>query len=570
MDLTKKRISQLLRTLILATLIILATLANLVACSEPTPDPTATATPAPAPASIAATPALPPNVPTQEGAATPTPSPEPTPTVRPTAAPTTSPTSTPTPEPTSTQTPDSRLAPLPYQDPEGLRAALSDGELLCLSDDPEELAEVLSVSETTSPEEYARRLGCLTDEAAARLFLTGLVPGSNPLSMEASNCFREAFEVIDPRSVMTAGTNGDPERAMAGSMTALMVSLACLTDEEINPERAIRPEDGAAMQCLVDALGGPGQMAEAVTLAQEGEVATFNAAAEVCGTEPVPVSSQVAVIPPPTLDKTVEQSTPTHTSTPTATATLVITVAEVPADIPEYDRDEWKHWVDEDGDCQDARQEVLIEESLEAVTYETDRKCRVATGQWWAPHLGHHLGNPSHIDVDHHVPLKHAHLSGGWTWPPEMKEEYANYLEDPAHLVAISSRYNRSKGARGPEEWAPPDNALWCDYATDWTEIKERWGLTMTRVESEIVMDMLGMCGHPPEVDVRTALGTATGEHKPEPAEEPQSSVYGSCEEAEAAGEQRVQGSQGGGQGFPKAMVPSARDGDGDGVVCEK
>ena len=92
----------------------------------------------------------------------------------------------------------------------------------------------------------------------------------------------------------------------------------------------------------------------------------------------------------------------------------------------------------------------------------------------------------------------------------------------------------------------------------------------MTQVESEIVMDMLGMCEHPPKVDVRTALGTATGEHKPEPAEEPQSSVYGSCEEAEAAGEQRVQGSQGGGQGFPIALVPSARDGDGDGVVCEK
>ena len=47
-----------------------------------------------------------------------------------------------------------------------------------------------------------------------------------------------------------------------------------------------------------------------------------------------------------------------------------------------------------------------------------------------------------------------------------------------------------------------------------------------------------------------------------------QNSVYGSCEEAAEAGEQRVQGSQGGGRGFPKAMVPSARDGDG--IVCEK
>ena len=37
-------------------------------------------------------------------------------------------------------------------------------------------------------------------------------------------------------------------------------------------------------------------------------------------------------------------------------------------------------------------------------------------------------------------------------------------------------------------------------------------------------------------------------------------------EEAETAGEQ---GNQGGGLGYPKAMVPSARDGDGDGVVCE-
>ncbi len=46
-------------------------------------------------------------------------------------------------------------------------------------------------------------------------------------------------------------------------------------------------------------------------------------------------------------------------------------------------------------------------------------------------------------------------------------------------------------------------------------------------------------------------------------------SVYDSCEAAVAAGEPRVQGSSGTGQGFPHATVPSARDGDGDGVVCE-
>ena len=151
-----------------------------------------------------------------------------------------------------------------------------------------------------------------------------------------------------------------------------------------------------------------------------------------------------------------------------------------------------------------------------------------------------------------------------------MKEEYANYLGEENHLIALSSRHNRSKGARGPEEWAPPDNALWCDYALDWAVIKEKWELTMTPVESEIVMDMLGTCENPPEFEVNTLdhLGTVAGEHKPTP--EPEGAVYGSCEEAAAAGEQRMQGSRGGGRGFPKATVPAARDGDGDGIVCER
>ena len=60
--------------------------------------------------------------------------------------------------------------------------------------------------------------------------------------------------------------------------------------------------------------------------------------------------------------------------------------------------------------------------------------------------------------------------------------------------------------------------------------------------------------------------GTLSGEATPEL----QNSVYESCDEAEAAGEQRVPGSQGGGEGFPKRMVPSTRDGDGDGIVCER
>ena len=39
---------------------------------------------------------------------------------------------------------------------------------------------------------------------------------------------------------------------------------------------------------------------------------------------------------------------------------------------------------------------------------------------------------------------------------------------------------------------------------------------------------------------------------------------------AQEAGETRIQGSKGHGKSFPKRMVPSANDGDGNGVVCER
>ena len=83
-----------------------------------------------------------------------------------------------------------------------------------------------------NPERQTRYVGCLEDETLARVFLAGFVPGPEPLSQESSDCVRAAFEVIDPRAVMTAGIEGDPGRAMAGSMAALSVTVACLTDQE--------------------------------------------------------------------------------------------------------------------------------------------------------------------------------------------------------------------------------------------------------------------------------------------------------------------------------------------------
>ena len=82
---------------------------------------------------------------------------------------------------------------------------------------------------------------------------------------------------------------------------------------------------------------------------------------------------------------------------------------------------------------------------------------------------------PGDTGVDHLVPFKNAHLSGGWGREPSRKAAYANYLGDADHLIAVTARANRSKGAKGPEEWRPPDEGYWCEYAVNWTEVKSQW-----------------------------------------------------------------------------------------------
>ena len=139
----------------------------------------------------------------------------------------------------------------------------------------------------------------------------------------------------------------------------------------------------------------------------------------------------------------------------------------------------------------------------------------------------------------------------------------------------MTARANRSKGAKSPDEWKPSDSSYWCQYAVDWITIKFSWELTATPQEFSALDKMLETCETTHQLGITVTLerpnlppfGGRTP--TPTPADGSPAARYGSCEEAEEAGETRVRGSQGSGRGFPKAMVPSARDGDGDGVVCE-
>ena len=160
---------------------------------------------------------------------------------------------------------------------------------------------------------------------------------------------------------------------------------------------------------------------------------------------PTPASSTKSATLVPTQEPTI------HVPTPTAApaTTLSIAVAQIQSDIPEYDRPQWKHWTDADGDCQDARQEALISESLVEVTFESERKCRVAMGRWYGAFTGVYVEAPGDLDVDHLVPLKNAHDSGGWAWNAARKQEYANHLGHPDHLIAVTNESEQIKGRQG-------------------------------------------------------------------------------------------------------------------------
>lgn len=188
---------------------------------------------------------------------------------------------------------------------------------------------------------------------------------------------------------------------------------------------------------------------------------------------------------------------PVFAEDPTAVCPEPETAPEPDPEPPEYDRKLWKHWKDADKDCQDARQEVLVRDSEVPVTFkprDDEKECKVATGQWTCPYTGTVITDASKVDVDHMVALKDAHESGGWGWPADQRQAYANGLDDPTHLLATSQYGNRSKGAKGPDEWLPPLESARCQYIQDWVKVKEGWELGMSESEYGVITYMLKIC----------------------------------------------------------------------------
>lgn len=150
-----------------------------------------------------------------------------------------------------------------------------------------------------------------------------------------------------------------------------------------------------------------------------------------------------------------------------------------------YQRSAWPHWVDADHDCQDTRQEVLIRDAKEYVL--SPDGCTVVSGVWLDPYTNTTFTNPKELDVDHLVPLKNAYKSGGNTWDRETRKQYANYLANNYHLIAVSASENRKKGEKGPEGYMPPNEGIRCLYVQLWALVKDEWKLSVTAIEFDAI-----------------------------------------------------------------------------------
>ncbi len=152
-----------------------------------------------------------------------------------------------------------------------------------------------------------------------------------------------------------------------------------------------------------------------------------------------------------------------------------------------YDRDQFSGWFDADDNGCDTRCEVLAAERHDSLPGLPD-------GGWLSPYEGYSTPDPSELDIDHLVPLGEAWRSGASRWDPARRAAFANDLDAPQSLIAVTAATNRSKSDRDPSSWQPPNTAYWCTYATDWVTVKLRWELTADPAELAALSNMAAKC----------------------------------------------------------------------------
>lgn len=123
--------------------------------------------------------------------------------------------------------------------------------------------------------------------------------------------------------------------------------------------------------------------------------------------------------------------------------------------------------------------------------FKTEKGCIVATGEWFDPYSNNTYFTSTDLDLDHIVPLNFAHGHGADYWSRERKKTFANDLDN---LILVQASLNRQKGAKGLDEWLPPNQTYRCEYIARFNAIMAKYELAYIPAEQRIVNRMVGAC----------------------------------------------------------------------------
>ncbi|MCX5207683.1 HNH endonuclease family protein [Streptomyces sp. NBC_00237] len=161
-----------------------------------------------------------------------------------------------------------------------------------------------------------------------------------------------------------------------------------------------------------------------------------------------------------------------------------------------YTRSAFRHWIDADKNGCNTRAEVLLQEAF--LPPQMGAKCQLTGGEWYSSYDNAYIGDARKLDVDHLVPLAEAFDSGASAWTAAERQAYANDLDDPRALIAVSATTNRAKGDKDPAHWMPPAESTHCEYFRHWVAVKLRWGLSVDADEAHALAQTGATCSNPP------------------------------------------------------------------------
>ena len=240
-----------------------------------------------------------------------------------------------------------------------------------------------------------------------------------------------------------------------------------------------------------------------------------------------------------------------------------------------YDRSEFPHWDDEDGDGMNTRLEILSLEKVDNIGWYSRWD-----GEWYAGEGG--LSAPR-FDIDHIVSLKEAWRSGADEWSVSDRDTFA---DDMLNLTAVTASSNRSKGAKDAAEWLPSEASGKCYLSIRVIQVKSKWNLSVDQDEYTALKELAESCGPripdipSPPPDLTSTAPTPTPTTSPAQP----SSGYGSQFYQTADGSDiDIYDANGNGDvncgELPSAAKPVIvlspetdpyrLDGDGDGIGCE-